>query len=243
MASTDFVIDFETTDKDPLKARPVELAYIRIDTPIAYEILINPGCAIPPETSAVHHITDEDVVGSPGWGDVEQSLVDDLHFASNSGQVTLIAHNAQYEQGILRSTTFNPEVQWVCTYKCAMRIWPEAPSFSNEALRYYLKLGGLGRAYNQRTHSALHDCKVTELIYKECLKYASKEDMVDWSKLPAKLPKIPFGKHRGMEWDKVPTDYLQWVLSQQDMDDSVKACSKDELTRRKAPLVKQYGRR
>lgn len=238
-----YIIDFETTDKDPLKALPVELAYIRSGTPLAYEILINPGIPIPPETSAIHHITDEDVVGAPGWGDVQGSLIDDIGYACNSGTVILVAHNATYEQGILRNATFSPAVDWICTYKAAMRVWPDAPSFSNEGLRYWLKLGGLGRRYNQGTHSALHDCKVTELLYLELLKHATVEDMIEWQKVPAKLPKIPFGKHRGLTWDKVPTDYLQWSLAQADMDESVKACSKDELMRRNAPLVKQYGRR
>lgn len=238
-----YIIDFETTDKDPLKAKPVELAYIRSGTPIVHETFINPGIPIPPETSAIHHITDDDVVGAPGWGDVEDSLVSDLHFASNHGTPILIAHNAAYEQGILKNTTFNPHVDWVCTYKTAMRIWPDSPTFSNEGLRYFLKLGGLGRRYNQSTHSALHDCKVTELLYLECLKHVPVEDMIAWTKEPAQLPKIPFGKHRGLTWDKVPTDYLQWSLAQQDMDESVKHCSKNELIKRGQPLVKQYGRR
>lgn len=238
-----YILDFETTDKDPLKALPVELAYIRSGTVFAFEILINPGIPIPPETSAIHHITDDDVVGAPGWGDVQASFCDDVSFSSESGQVILIAHNASYEQGILRNATFDPAVDWICTYKAAMRIWPNAPSFSNEGLRYWLKLGGLGRKYNQGTHSALHDCKVTELIYQELLKHTTNEEMIAWQKEPAKLPKIPFGKHRGLTWDKVPTDYLQWSLAQADMDESVKACSKDELVRRGDPLVKQYGGR
>src|SRR5262245_25865334 len=31
-----------------------------------------------------------------------------------------------------------PEVPWLCTYKSALRAWPDAPRHSNSVLRYWL---------------------------------------------------------------------------------------------------------
>jgi exodeoxyribonuclease X len=49
---------------------------------------------------------------------------------------------------------------WVCTYKCALRIWPDLPSHGNQALRYHLGLinpFGIDRA--TLASSRLHECE------------------------------------------------------------------------------------
>lgn len=223
-------LDFETTDVDTKKARVVEAALVLPDGNY-YSTFVNPECPIPPETSAVHHITDDDVRDAMSWAHVKQELAQLL---TVEGQLpVIVAHNAEYEKGCLGD--FIP-VLWVCTYKAALRIWPDAPSHKNEVLRYFLKLGSdRGRLSNQMPHSALHDAKVTRLLLIECLKHATLEQLIEWTEQPAQLPYIPMGKFYGKKWDDKAVDsgYLNWCVNTTDMREDVKHCARMELARRR----------
>jgi DNA polymerase III, epsilon subunit and related 3''-5'' exonucleases len=236
-------IDFETTDKDPEKAEPIECGLHDIDG-YETEFFIRPKNPIPPETSAVHHIVDADVAVSgltyEQYEDALKEFLGSRMLENKADGILLIAHNASYEQTILRNFKFPFPVAWVCTYKVAMVVYSTAPSYGNEALRYWIPLGGLGRAYSQQTHSALHDARVTMQIFEHFLNKKlpdgtlaiSIEDMIQITSKPAQLPRIPFGKHRGTAWSKVPVDYLQWLMRQPDMSDDVKFCTSQELNKR-----------
>jgi hypothetical protein len=62
---------------------------------------------------------------------------------------------------------------------------------------------------------------VTAYILMELLKVASVDEMIGWAQEPRLLPFIPFGKHRGLKWAEAPIDYLQWIISQDDMDPDI----------------------
>jgi DNA polymerase-3 subunit epsilon len=73
--------DLETTGVDPENDRIVQIALIRVEPGGArqtFETLVNPGCPIPPQATAVHGITDEEVRAQPPFaairGDVERLL-------------------------------------------------------------------------------------------------------------------------------------------------------------------------
>lgn len=69
--------DLETTGVNILRDRIVEISYIKV-MPSGEEIertmRINPGMPIPPESTAVHHITDDDVRDCPRFKDVAREL-------------------------------------------------------------------------------------------------------------------------------------------------------------------------
>ncbi len=69
--------DLETTGVDTAKDRIVEISMIKI-MPDGEEIpktrRLNPGMPIPPEATAVHGITDDDVKDSPSFAQVAKSL-------------------------------------------------------------------------------------------------------------------------------------------------------------------------
>lgn len=220
------VADTETTGIDPKEAKIVEVALFN-DYGVTYNTLVNPLCPIPPETSAVHHICDADVEGLEGWEIVRPSL---QSYMKTKGVTTLVAHNAEYDRTVLGPTF---DVAWICTYKCALRQWPDAPSHKNEVLRYWLGLGDLGRQYAQGSHSALHDAKVTYLILEELLKHQPFEKLLQWSNEPKYFSKISFGKHAGKKWAEIDSGYLGWMTKQTDMDPDIKACAQRELDRRR----------
>lgn len=231
-----FTLDFETTSQKPEEAKVCEVALVGANLEAVFNTLIDPECEIPPETSAVHHITNSDVYGKPLWPIFKESLQNfcapgDLHDVAGT-MCILVAHNAEYEKTVLGD--FVP-VDWICTYKCALRAWPDAPGFKNEVLRYWLQLGdNRGRNAKQNPHSAFHDCQVTHLILRELTKLYSIDQLIEWSKLPAQLPTVPLGKFYGLTWDKPDLGYLQWLTKQADMREDVKYCAKQEIERRYA---------
>lgn len=46
-------------------------------------------------------------------------------------------HNCEFEQSFLGK--YLGETTWICTYKCALRVWPHLISHSNQAPRDYLE--------------------------------------------------------------------------------------------------------
>lgn len=232
-----FTIDFETTGVDPKTCEPIELAIFH---PQTHEIswFIKPENPIPPETSAVHHIIDSDVQLAPSWKIVRDGFAEMMRTDEGQRLPILVAHNAEYEKTILQRNPEGcddfPPVIWICTYKCALRVWPNAPGHKNEVLRYYLELGeDRGRYAHQQPHSALHDARVTYSLLTELLQHATIEQLVEWSELPAKLPFMPMGKHYKQTWDTVPAPYLIWCIKQADMREDVKYNAQEELNRRK----------
>lgn len=235
MSEAFVVIDLESTSREPAEAHIVEWAAIVV-TPEwfgeggaqEYGSLVRPPIPIPPETSAVHHIVDADVADAPTWDEEQQHLATLLGAAA----VIAVAHNAEYERTILAKTAL-PSVRWLCTYKAALRVWPDCPSHSNECLRYFLGLG-IGRKGQHAAHSALHDARVTAQILGELLRAGTSiEDMLKWTTEPALLPRCPIGVWRGKKWDEVDYGFLDWIIYKaRDMREDIKFCAKAEIERR-----------
>ncbi|MGV7034893.1 exonuclease domain-containing protein [Methylobacterium symbioticum] len=192
-------------------------------------LLIDPGSPIPPETSAVHHITDADVIGAPSFEDAARAVFFDEE-RDLAPRVVLVAHNARFERQWL-TPEVTGEVHWICTYKAALRVWPDAPSHSNGALRYWLKPEGLRRDRAEPAHRAGPDAYVTAFLLRELLAHTTLDDLVLISSQPALLVRCSFGKHRGTLWSEVPYDYLMWC-ARQDMDEDTLFTVRSEIRRR-----------
>lgn len=71
--------DLETTGTNITNDRIVEISVVKVmpdGTEIVKTRRINPGCPIPAEATAIHHITDEDVRDEPEFKKVARSLAD-----------------------------------------------------------------------------------------------------------------------------------------------------------------------
>ena len=123
------VVDFETTGTEPPEAQVCEVGlcdlYVaekRVGPPQTWLCGVR---AMPPEVRAVHHIMLADCATAAPFS--AETMFDE--------RVTAIAaHNAEFE-----TKFFVSPVPVICTYKAALRVWPDAPSHSNGALRYWLE--------------------------------------------------------------------------------------------------------
>ena len=70
--------DLETTGLNPVHDRIVEISALKINVDGQEEQktwLVNPGCPIPPETTARHHISDDDVKDCPSFKELAPTIV------------------------------------------------------------------------------------------------------------------------------------------------------------------------
>jgi len=228
------VIDIETTGDAP-PAEIIEFGRVDLATESgAWRLersmarLYRPLNGIPAETMAVHHITEDQI-------DAEAAVCteDKLRQAVWSGKRPdiLVAHNCSFEQAFIPEP-ITESLPWICTYKSALRAWPQAPRHSNQALRYWRGLK-LDPSLAMPPHRAGPDSYVTACVLLDLLKTVRVEEMVAWTLEPRRLQAIPFGKHRGLKWGEAPLDYLQWVVGQTDMDPDVAWNARGEIDRRK----------
>lgn len=228
------VIDIETTGTDPKTDRIIEIASIDLGAGGIYvnpvETLVNPERDIPPQSSAVHGMVAEDVAGAP--------LLAAALPLFKAPAMTYVAHNCAFERSFLEPHGL--EGQWVCTMKCALRVWGDDPAFpgaGNQALRYWLGIlepFGVPRA-EIVPHRAMGDVLVTGAILFKLLEQAKFADLLAWSAEPARYPVLTFGKHRGTRVTQAPGDYLEWLATgRHDMEEDWRHTAKCEIERRRA---------
>ena len=221
-----YVIDLETTGFEPETSEIIEIGGTCLETAQrdafddvtrawgVFNELCKPLKPIPPETSAIHHITDWHVRTARPAANVYADMVKDM-----PARVVWAAHNAKFEREFLAQfTTDDRQIDWICTYKLALTLFPDAPSFKNAALFYYLGLFDADPYHwsdyfeNNQLHSALPDAVITEQILDKCLTMVSVEEAIAISSKPALLTRVPFGKHRGTLWSDMDLGFMDWVL-------------------------------
>lgn len=212
------VIDYETTGTPEDEGAEI-IEFGRIDVCLDTRRISNgwrsfacPRGPIPAVTKAVHHITEADVRDAPQARDLWETFYHDC----GQGDI-LVAHNAKFEQHF-HDGDGRP---WIDTYKVARVVWPDAPTHSNQGLRYWLNIG-LDRYLAEPPHRALPDAYVTAHIFVRLLDLKTIDEMIHISKYPALLKIMNFGKHKGMTFEAAPLDYLEWIRDKSDMDEDTK---------------------
>jgi exodeoxyribonuclease X len=214
------VIDIETTGIDPARDAIIEIASVDLvrggGITNAIDTLVHPAIPIPPGASAIHHIIDEDVQNAPRLADVIERF---------RGADYYIAHNCQFEHSFFAAhgIQLGP---WICTYKCALRVWPDLEGHSNQEVRYALGRATSFPGFDRSTISpqrAAFDVVVTAAIFEELIKHASWS--VQWSSEPPLHTRFHFGKYRGQRYDAIAAsdaDYLHWIVEKSELEEGVK---------------------
>jgi exodeoxyribonuclease X len=228
------VLDFETSGlPDNEAAEIIEYGFVDVDlTKPDFPLIVDsarqglrkPVGPIPPETSAVHHFVDSDFADAPGHVEMTTALAGGL-----AEDDIYVAHNAAFEQHFYS----NRPQAWLCTYKCALRAWPDAPGHGNQVLRYWLKLD-VDPVLAMPPHRALPDAYVTAHILQQLLLLRPVERLLQISSEPGFLPMVRFGKHYGKPFkEAVAQDrrYFEWVANESTMDADVKFTAKWWLER------------
>jgi exodeoxyribonuclease X len=166
----------------------------------------------------VHHIVDEDVANAPAFNEVIDRF---------KGADFYVAHNCEFERSFFaaQGMELGP---WICTYKCALRVWPELEGHSNQELRYALGRATPFRGFERGSispHRAAFDVVVTAAIFEELIKKARWSELVQWSTEPALHTRFHFGKYRGQRYADIAVsdpEYLQWIVEKSELEEGIK---------------------
>jgi DNA polymerase III epsilon subunit family exonuclease len=222
-------VDTETTGSDPGEDHPVEVAFILTEyrgiTPCSetteFSSLVRPPVPVPPEASAIHHITDKMLRDAPAADDLAQQVMNISEKAD-----FICAHNLPFDMGILNRsfagvfTGFSQERR-IDTLRLARHCWPELPSHSLQALRYRFSLDEtLPRG---DSHRALFDTllvkSLLDTILQQNLTGANNlEELVSYIGTPLEVKIFNFGKHKGCLVEDIAAtdpDYIRWLLRQE----------------------------
>ncbi len=210
------VVDLETTGSRPPDAAVVEIGWQDVlVTPdggarllgATGSVLVAPGVPITPQTSAIHHIIDEDVRGAASFADLAPSIVRPEARPGAARVIALAAHRASFERSWC-GDRLTGGLPWICTYKSALRVWPDAPSHSNQSLRYWRRPEGLDRARALPAHRAGPDSYVTAHLLRDMLCIAGLDALLAHEREPALLVRVPYGPLRGQRFEALGDEAL-----------------------------------
>ena len=224
------VIDLETTGIEP----PAEVCEVGVcDFNLEDRSIATPStwmCRVmnmPPKARSVHHISLDDCRDCDAF---DQARI----FSTPCDAIA--AHNSEFE-----GRFFVSRVPVICTYKASLRVWPEAQSHSNGALRYWLQDQGKINPNHVMTlpsHRAGPDAYVTAHILLALFDAGTTgRQMIRWTKEPPLLPTCPIGKFRGMTWSEVEAGFLGWMLRQPTMEADLKWNAQREISRRSGAVT------
>ncbi|NKQ69746.1 DNA polymerase III subunit epsilon [Rhizobium sp. UPM1132] len=189
-------------------------------------LLVNPGRPMSPDTIAAHHILDRHVADAPFWKQVAPSVL-----RPQGAVAALAAHRAAFEQRYC-TPRFTGGVPWICTWKCALRVWPDLPRFSNQLLRYERMPEGLVHEIGLPAHRAMPDAYVTAHHLRDLLNEASLEELLAWSIEPGLLPRVPSGGDRGKGWGRLREAALEEFARDRDVDVRFSAQTEPSVAKR-----------
>lgn len=165
------VIDTETTNKNPCRAKIIELGAVKVKNwkiIDKFSCLVNPECDIPPSATKKNGITDEMVKDK---NTIEVELPRFINFISNN---IIVGHNiASYDTTLIYDIALKT-MDWIfCndfvdTLYLARRIHPELKNHRLDTLKDYYKIT------TDSSHRALEDCIATFQLYKNL--YNDSED-------------------------------------------------------------------
>ncbi|AXX92559.1 DNA polymerase III subunit epsilon [Malaciobacter molluscorum LMG 25693] len=188
------------------------------------------------EAMEVHNITPNMIEGKPKATETEfyKKLIE-----LNNEENYLIAHNINFDLGMIQKEGFENKYQLIDTLRCAKHLFPQMPYHRLQYLRYALELYKVEEQEAKKNdiiikaHDAIGDVLVMKLflskLVKECRNqysdYNPMEKLAELTKTPVFINTFKFGKYKGKEVIEVAKEdagYLNWMRSNLDLDEDLK---------------------
>ncbi len=205
--------------------------------------LYKPPIKIPPEASAVHHISNKMIEDKPSFNEnPDHQKIKDLF---ENPENVVVAHNAIFDLAMLKKENINP-INFICTLRVARFLDKEGKieKYNLQYLRYLLEI-----EVEAQAHDALGDVLVLEKLFERLLDKIMREkidsteqrealspnaseeafreainQMIEISSHPTILKIINFGKYNGQEIKSIASSdrgYLEWLLKQKEESDQI----------------------
>ncbi len=195
---------------------------------IAYKIgnesftgLYKPPVKIPPEVSAIHHISNSMLENEPAF--TQSKDFPKIKELFKNKDTVVVAHNAPFDLMIIKKEGIVP-TNFICTLRLARYLDPEdkIEKYNLQYLRYLLNI-----EIEATAHDALGDVLVLEKLYERLKKKLMESEKIDEEKAiermieisshPSLFKSIKFGKYNGKKIEEIMSldrGYLEWLLSQ-----------------------------
>lgn len=190
--------------------------------------LYKPEIKIPPEASAVHHITNKMVESKkPFLESEDQPKIKKLFEDKDS---VVVAHNAPFDLTIIKKEDIHPD-KFICTLKLSRYLDPEEKigKYNLQYLRYLLDLD-----IEATAHDAFGDVLVLEQLFERLKKKfidqektsedEAIEKMIEISSKPLLIRTLNFGKYKGKKVEEVleiDRGWLEWLLREKEKSDVI----------------------
>lgn len=213
------ILDTETHD---LNGLPIEIAYAPVDIVQGTLVLdkeqifdqyYQVGEKITYGSMAVHHILESDLINQPDY----------RSFKLPTETQYIIGHNIEYDMNaIARCGIDIQSLKSICTLALARQVWKNLDAYNMSALVYYVSKGSeKARQMLKNAHRADADIILTANVLMHMLKELQVNNMEELYQISeqARIPTtIHFGKHKGTALTDLPKDYVDWLLSKDDLD-------------------------
>jgi len=214
-------LDTETTGNEPIKDFVCQLAFKTANETFCE--LFKPPVPIPPEASAVTHITNKMVADKKAFA--ESDNYGAIKLMLEASDAVMVAHNAKFDLAIISKEGIVP-TNFICTLRVARALDKDnvIPQYKLQYLRYYLDID-----IEADAHDALGDVLVLEKLFERLLAKTMKEynldedgaieKMIEISSKPSLMNLFSFGKHNGKtvaEVKNIDPGYLDWMLTQKE---------------------------
>jgi DNA polymerase III epsilon subunit-like protein len=210
--------DTETTGNET-KDFLCQIAYKTDDQ--TFTGLYKPEIKIPPEASAVHHITNKMVADKLSF----QSSPDFIKIKNlfEDKDSIVVAHNAPFDLMMIKKEDITP-TNFICTLRVARALDPEGKieRYNLQYLRYLLEI-----EVDATAHDAMGDVLVLEQLFERLKNKIIKDEglsisdtiskMIEISSHPSLLRTFNFGKHVGKKIEDVlaiDRGYLEWLYAE-----------------------------
>ncbi len=183
--------------------------------------LYKPPVKIPPEVSAIHHITNKMVEDSPTF--TESNDFKTIKELFENKDSVVVAHNAPFDLMIIKKEGIIP-ANFICTLRLSRYLDPEEKieKYNLQYLRYFLEI-----EIEATAHDALGDVLVLEKLFERLKKKIIEQEkisedeaikkMIEISSKPSIFKTMKFGKYNGKKIEDIlrsDRGYLEWLLAQ-----------------------------
>lgn len=192
-----------------------------------FSAMYKPPIRIPPEASAVHHISNKMVEDKKSFQETDAKKIKELF---EDKDTIVVAHNAPFDLMMIKKEGIVPS-KFICTLRVARHLDKDGKidRYNLQYLRYLLDI-----EVDATAHDALGDVLVLEQLFERLKKKIIDEDgveessaiekMIEISSHPSIFRTFNFGKHLGKTIEEVASvdrGYLEWLLAQKEASDQI----------------------
>jgi DNA polymerase III epsilon subunit-like protein len=200
-----------------------------------YDELCSSEVPIALEAMEVHNITPDIIEGKTPFSETKfAARVNELNIPENF----LIAHNINFDLGMIQKEGFENHYTLIDTFRCAKHLYPDMPYHRLQYLRYALDLYKVEQqeadtlGITIKAHDAIGDVLVMKLLLSKLVQAAMEQFegknpmqmLAELTQTPVLMRTFKFGKYKGREIAEVAEEdmgYLQWMRKNLELDEDM----------------------